>query len=144
MAAKAILTPRPGAFKFSDRVVDLQVPCKIGRAFKNDKSDSTNGYFDCKVLSKAHALLLFDDNKFVLLDTGSSNGTFVNNVRLSRAGQESGLTEVFTGDIIRFGSDVVDKAKKTTTKCMVLRLQLFDGEGKEWQSRWPLFNCNPS
>ena len=31
----------------------------------------------------------------------SSNGTFVNNVRLSRAGQESGLTEVFTGDILR-------------------------------------------
>ena len=86
----------------------------------------------------------------------------MNNVRLSRAGQESGLTEVFTGDIIRsitliatmmtiddderwgfyprgtefftfwiriwslsvlrrFGSDVVDKAKKTTQKCVVLR-----------------------
>jgi len=87
------------------------------------------------VLSKAHALLLFDDNKFVILDTGSSNGTFVNNVRLSRAGQESGLTEVFTGDIIRFGSDVVDKAKKTTQKCVVLRLQLLDCEGQEWPSR---------
>lgn len=79
MSPKAIFAARPGTFKFSDRVVDLevkdivvkmllpdkvqykpicsltsfpafiQVPCKIGRAFKNDKSESTNGYFDCKV-----------------------------------------------------------------------------------------------
>ena len=64
MTAKAILKARPGTFRFSDRVIDLevktdttlknsmtnrQVPCKIGRAFKNDKSESTNGFFDCKV-----------------------------------------------------------------------------------------------
>lgn len=62
----------------------LQVPCKIGRAFKTDKSESSNGYFDCKVtssgdqvgikivqvLSKAHAILLHEDNRFSLLDTG--------------------------------------------------------------------------
>jgi len=135
MSPKAILSARPGAFKFSDRVINLEVPCKIGRAFKNDKSESTNGYFDCKVLSKAHALLLYDDNKFVLMDTGSSNGTFVNNIRLSKAGQESGITEVFNGDILRFGSDVVDKAKNATQKCVVLRLQLFGQDGKEWAKR---------
>ena len=52
-----------------------------------------------QVLSKAHALLLHepDTDKFFLMDTGSSNGTFVNNIRLSKAGQESELTEVFTG-----------------------------------------------
>lgn len=135
MSPKAIFAARPGTFKFSDRVVDLEVPCKIGRAFKNDKSESTNGYFDCKVLSKAHALLLCEDGKFFLLDTGSSNGTFVNNIRLSRAGQESGLTEVFTGDILRFGSDVVDKTKKTTQKCVVLRIQLFGVDGSEIDPR---------
>jgi len=135
MSPKAILSARPGAFKFSDRVINLEVPCKIGRAFKNDKSESTNGYFDCKVLSKAHALLLYDDNKFVLMDTGSSNGTFVNNIRLSKAGQESGITEVFNGDILRFGSDVVDKAKNATQKCVVLRLKLFGQDGEEWAKR---------
>ena len=50
MSAKAILTARPNAFKFSDRVIDLEVPIKIGRAFKNEKSDSNNAYFDCKVI----------------------------------------------------------------------------------------------
>ncbi len=51
--------------------------------------DSSNAYFDCKVLSKQHAVLLFENDQFLLLDTGSSNGTFVNNVRLSRSGEES-------------------------------------------------------
>ena len=49
MSAKAILTARPNSFRFSDRVIDLDVPIKIGRAFKNEKSDSSNAYFDCKV-----------------------------------------------------------------------------------------------
>ena len=35
-----------------------QVPCKIGRAFKNDKSESTNGFFDCKVRYSTNAMVL--------------------------------------------------------------------------------------
>ena len=45
------------------------------------QSESDNGYFDCKVLSRQHALLLYEDGKFFLMDTASSNGTFVNNIR---------------------------------------------------------------
>jgi len=131
MPAKAILTARPNSFKFSDRVIDLDVPIKIGRAFKNEKSDSSNAYFDCKVLSKAHALLLFEDSKFFVLDTGSSNGTFVNNIRLSKGGQESELTEVFTGDILKFGSDVLDKSRNVTQKCVMMKVQLFLEDGSE-------------
>ena len=52
MSAKAILKARPNSFKFSDRVIDLEVPIKIGRACKNEKSDSNNAYFDCKVIRK--------------------------------------------------------------------------------------------
>ena len=103
-------------------------------SFKNEKSDSSNAYFDCKViqhfsamnnfelqvLSKAHALLLFEDSKFFLLDTGSSNGTFVNNIRLCKAGQESDLTEVFTGDMLKFGADVLDKSRNVTQKCVMM------------------------
>ena len=59
-----------------------KVPIKIGRSFKNDTSLPENGYFDCKVLSKAHAMILYEDGRFMLIDTGSSNGTFVNNIRL--------------------------------------------------------------
>eukprot|EP00090_Calanus_glacialis_P001102 TRINITY_DN10775_c0_g1_i5.p1 TRINITY_DN10775_c0_g1~~TRINITY_DN10775_c0_g1_i5.p1 ORF type:complete len:650 (-),score=199.32 TRINITY_DN10775_c0_g1_i5:285-2234(-) len=133
MSAKAILTARPNSFRFSDRVIDLDVPIKIGRAFKNEKSDSSNAYFDCKVLSKAHALLLFEneDSKFFLLDTGSSNGTFVNNIRLSKAGQESELTEVFTGDMLKFGADVLDKSRNVTQKCVMMKIQLFLEDGSE-------------
>ena len=101
MSAKAVLASRPNSFKFCDRIINLevresrgnilfpklkrhefvQVPLKIGRAFKNEKSSPDNGYFDCKVLSKAHAMLLYEEGKFMLVDTGSSNGTFVNNIR---------------------------------------------------------------
>ena len=58
-------------------------------------------------------MLIYEDERFYILDTGSSNGTFVNNIRLSKTGEESKMTEVFTGDIIRFGSDIVDKVRKT-------------------------------
>ena len=55
-----------------------------------------------QVLSKTHAMLLYEEGKFMLVDTGSSNGYFVNNVRLSKAGAESEMTEVFSGDILRW------------------------------------------
>merc|ERR1711892_38549 len=91
----------------------------------------SNAYFDCKVLSKAHALLLFEDEKFYLLDTGSSNGTFVNNIRLSKASQKSELTEVFTGDMLKFGADVLDKSRNVTQKCVMMKVQLFLEDGSE-------------
>ena len=31
--------------------------------------------------------------------------------RLSKSGEESKLTRIYTGDVIRFGSDVVDKVQ---------------------------------
>ena len=46
-------------------------------------------------------MLLYEEGRFMLVDTGSSNGTFVNNIRLSKAGTESEMTEVFSGDILR-------------------------------------------
>ena len=54
-----------------------------------------------QVLSKSHAAFSFQDGKFYLKDTGSCNGTFLNNLRLSRAGEESEMTQVYSQDIIR-------------------------------------------
>lgn len=136
MSAKAVLSPRPNSFKFSERHLNLEVPIKIGRAFKNEKSSPENAYFDCKVLSKAHAMLLYEDGKFMLVDTGSSNGTFVNNIRLSKASTESEMTEIFTGDILRFGSDVVDKSRNVTQKCVIMKISLVHPDG-EMQSKRP-------
>jgi len=137
MSARAFLTPKPNSFHFEDRLLELDSPAKIGRSHKDDRSESGNGYFDCKVLSRNHAMIMFDEGKFFLLDTGSSNGSFVNNIRLSKCGEESKLTQVFTGDLIRFGSDVVDKAKNVTQKCIVAKLKLYYPDGVDCASRPP-------
>jgi len=115
----------------------LDVPAKVGRAHKEDKADASNGYFDCKVLSRQHSLLMFEEGKFFLMDTGSSNGSFINNIRLSKSGEESKITEIFTGDVIRFGSDVVDKARNVTQKCIVAKLKMYLPNGLEVRSRPP-------
>ena len=85
------------------------------------------------MLSKAHALLLYesDESRFFLLDTGSSNGTFVNNIRLSKSGSESELTELFTGDIVRFGSDVLDKSRNVTQKSVIMKITLVLPDGRD-------------
>ncbi len=103
------------------------------------KADSSNAFFDCKVLSKQHALLMYDDGQFVLLDTGSSNGTFVNNVRLSRAGEQSEPTRLYSGDVLRFGSDVQDKARRGAMlqKCVVCTVALFHPGSDEEVTRPP-------
>ena len=137
MAAKAILTPKPSSSLFEDRCLQLSSSARIGRSHKEDRSDSGNGVFECKVLSRNHALLKFEDGKFFILDTGSSNGTFVNNIRLSKCGEESKVTEIFTGDSLRFGSDVVDKSKNITQKCIVAKIQLFYPDGLEYETRPP-------
>ena len=116
-SSRALLVAKSGHHMFDDRVLTLEVPAKIGRSHKDDQADSDNAFFDCKVLSKQHALLMVEEEKFFLMDTGSSNGTFVNNVRLSRSGDESKMTRIYTGDVLRFGSDVVDKVRRRHCCC---------------------------
>ena len=54
------------------------------------------------------------EGKFFLQDTKSSNGTFVNNSRLSKGAEESEPREICSGDILQFGVDVQENAKKLT------------------------------
>ena len=53
------------------------------------------------MLSKPQAVLRFSGGKFVLKDVGSSNGTFINNFRLSQAGLESEETVIYSDDVLR-------------------------------------------
>ena len=53
------------------------------------------------VLSRNHALIWYENGKFYLQDTKSSNGTFVNNQRLSKGSEESVPREVCSGDILQ-------------------------------------------
>jgi len=71
------------------------------------------------------------NEKFFLQDTKSSNGTFVNNQRLSKASEESPAVEVNSCDIVQFGVDVVDSARKVTHGCIVSQLRLYMPNGQE-------------
>ena len=67
---------------FQDRLVSLDQAVKVGRSVARARPATSNAIFDCKVLSRNHALIWYDGGKFFLQDTKSSNGTFVNNQRL--------------------------------------------------------------
>ena len=56
--------------------------------------------------------IAFCISQFFLQDTKSSNGTFVNNVRLSKGSEESEPKELGSSDIVQFGVDVVENSKK--------------------------------
>lgn len=109
----------------------LEQPVKIGRSVARARAAPNNAIFDCKVLSRNHALLWYSSGKFYLQDTCSSNGTFVNNQRLSASGLESTPKEVCSGDIVQFGVDVVESTKKVTHGCIVATLKLYLPDGKE-------------
>lgn len=62
-------------------------------------------------------------------DTKSSNGTFVNNNRISS--NDSEPHEVSSGDIVQFGVDVVENNRKVTHGCIIATLKLYLPDGKE-------------
>lgn len=64
--AKAILICRPNSHHFQDRTLSLDQPIKVGRSVARAKPTSANAIFDCKVLSRHHALLWYEDGKFYL------------------------------------------------------------------------------
>ncbi|XP_054279906.1 sarcolemmal membrane-associated protein [Macrosteles quadrilineatus] len=131
MAGKAVLICRPNSHPFVDRTLILEQPVKIGRSVARARASQTNGIFDCKVLSRNHALIWYNNGKFYLQDTKSSNGTFVNNQRLSKSGEESLPREVSSGDIVQFGVDVLENTRKVTHGCIVANLKLYLPDGKE-------------
>ena len=64
-------------------------------------------------------------------DTGSSNGTFINNQRLSQTCSQSEPFEVSSGDIVQFGVDVMENSRKETHGCIVATLKLYLPDGRE-------------
>ncbi|XP_076357385.1 uncharacterized protein LOC143250548 isoform X2 [Tachypleus tridentatus] len=131
MVPRAILISRPNSHPFQDRHLILDQPVKVGRSVARCRPSPNNAIFDCKVLSRNHALLWYENGKFFLQDTKSSNGTFVNNQRLSKGSEESLARETSSGDIVQFGVDVVENSRKVTHGCIVVTLKLFLPDGKE-------------
>ena len=97
-----------------------------------------NLIFDSKVLSRTHAEIWLDDGKVgdmllilsshtvlkvFIKDTKSSNGTFVNDNRLSASGEDSGPYELHTGDKLCLGVDVTEN-NVTAHKCVLLDVEI--------------------
>ncbi|KAF5395253.1 hypothetical protein PHET_02738 [Paragonimus heterotremus] len=119
-----------GSHPFHERTIVVHEVIKVGRSVARAKPSDTNAIFDCKVLSRSHALLWYKNGHFWLRDTNSSNGTFVNNTRVVKKvldGQAD--REIFSGDIIRFGVDVVEH--DTTHGCIIAKVSLFHPNGVE-------------
>lgn len=88
---------------------------RIGRQ-TNAKTVPTpaNGFFDSKVLSRQHAEIWADrQGKVWIRDVKSSNGTFVNNARLSAENRDSEPHELQTSDHLELGIDIVSEDQKT-------------------------------
>ncbi|CZT45689.1 related to VPS64 Vacuolar protein sorting [Rhynchosporium secalis] len=88
---------------------------RIGRQ-TNAKTVPTplNGFFDSKVLSRQHAEIWADrQGKVWIRDVKSSNGTFVNNTRLSAENRDSEPHELQTQDHLELGIDIVSEDQKT-------------------------------
>lgn len=105
----------------------------MGRSVPRCRVEETNAIFDCKVLSRNHATIWFEDGKFFLKDTGSSNGTFINNHRI----KASEPYEISSNDIVQFGVDVTENSRKETHGCIIAILILITPEGVEKTSNQP-------
>jgi pSer/pThr/pTyr-binding forkhead associated (FHA) protein len=122
-----------------ERRISLETACKIGRSVAKIKPEKNNAIFDCKVLSRNHALLWQEiDNeqpipqrKFYIRDTKSSNGTFLNGTRLGKSNEDSEPFEITSGDIIQFGVDVTEANKKVTHGCITVECKLYHQMGQE-------------
>lgn len=110
------LLPMTGTFERKQIVVPFfPEVLRIGRQ-TNAKTVPTvvNGYFDSKVLSRQHAEVWGDRNgKIWIRDVKSSNGTFVNGVRLSPENRDSEPHELREQDTLELGIDIVSEDQKS-------------------------------
>ncbi|KAI9024106.1 SMAD/FHA domain-containing protein [Hyaloraphidium curvatum] len=104
-----VLVLEPLNASFERKVLNVASPVKIGRKVSQKVSpEVTNGLFESKVLSRNHAEMgRLEDGTFYVQDLGSSNGTFVNGVRLSDEGMTSEKHPLNNEDKIDFGVDIL-------------------------------------
>ncbi|THH17931.1 hypothetical protein EW146_g2976 [Bondarzewia mesenterica] len=94
--------------------------------------------FKSKVVSRAHAEVWCEaGGKFLIKDTKSSSGTFLNHVRLSLANNESQPFELKDGDTLQLGVDY-QGGTEDIYKCVRIRIEI----GREWQAAANAFNTN--
>jgi len=127
--AKIILQCEGKSHKFETRTISLapNQECKVGRLIAKSKASEGNAIFDCKVLSRNHAMLWYTaDGHFWVKDTKSSNGTFINDNKL---GNEP--AELHYGDTVKFGVEVIENSRQEVHGCIIARVTLFLPDGRE-------------
>jgi pSer/pThr/pTyr-binding forkhead associated (FHA) protein len=134
-----MLTPCHNSHEFIERRIVVprseENAIKIGRAVGRVLAAPNNAIFDCKVLSRNHAIVWLEDDSFFIKDTKSSNGTFINNSRLSNSGDESAPASLASGDILQLGVEIVDNAKKVASGCIVAMVRFINSQGVEIATR---------
>lgn len=86
---------------FTKYIVRGDMDITIGRSEQNDIAYSN------KVVSSRHATLTFRNNKWLLQDTNSTNGTFVNEERVSKTELNIGDTIFIMGLKIIIGKNII-------------------------------------
>ncbi|KAH8240305.1 hypothetical protein KR032_010065 [Drosophila birchii] len=127
--AKIVLHCEAKSHKFETRSILLQAnqECKVGRLIAKSKASENNAIFDCKVLSRNHAMLWYTaDGRFWVKDTKSSNGTFINDNKLG-----NDPAELHYGDSVKFGVEVVENSRQEVHGCIIARVTLFLPDGRE-------------
>ncbi|OAF70354.1 hypothetical protein A3Q56_01790 [Intoshia linei] len=111
---------------FERRIVLIDSnPLRVGRAVNEPVNNVLSFIFDCKVLSRNHCRVWFDEGKFWIMDTNSSNGTFVNNKRLlSPNDKENCKYQLNDGDLVQFGVDV-NETETSITRSVVGHVHFF-------------------
>ncbi|KAL9609174.1 MAG: hypothetical protein Q9167_006033 [Letrouitia subvulpina] len=116
--APAILTLLPLTGTFDRKQISVPYFPEVLRIGRQTNAKTvptpTNGYFDSKVLSRQHAEVWADKNgKVWIRDVKSSNGTFVNGVRLSPENRDSEPHELREHDTLELGIDIVSEDQKS-------------------------------
>ena len=73
MAAVAVFTCRQNSHPFQERQVQLTESVKVGRSVARARPAPNNAIFDCKVLSRNHAVLWYENAKVRLKFDVNSN-----------------------------------------------------------------------
>ncbi|RIA83991.1 hypothetical protein C1645_742686 [Glomus cerebriforme] len=128
--------PRSLHFDIIEREVPEGVNIKIGRF--TDKANVPNRVtFKSKVVSRGHAEIWSEGGKFLIRDTKSSSGTFLNHNRLSPPGAESKPFPLKDGDIVQLGVDYQGGTEEIY-RCVKMRIEL----NRSWQRQVNPFNLN--
>ncbi|CEF70370.1 Sarcolemmal membrane-associated protein [Strongyloides ratti] len=137
----AVFIPSADSHTFERRKVFVpdseSKPITIGRSVGKSRPSNDNAVFDCKVLSRHHAIMWWEEGTFYIKDTKSSNGTYVNNERLSKTAEESAPKALYSGDIIQLGVEIIDSSNKISSGCIIAILQFINGNDEDIASVRP-------